>query len=102
MNIFKCFFQRLKKRGMYSVQYGEYSGAFLIYIDEYKAGNAIAFLQIPDPKKIIFVDRQLVDHYLQSGVLKFLSTLPKDVYSVCRAEFEYLSKKENSGFVNAI
>lgn len=79
---------------MYSVEYGDKSGCFLVYIQEENVLSAYAFLVMPYPLEALFLSDQDIKDHLKNGGLKLVEILPQDVYDVCKANFNVVKKKE--------
>ena len=90
------FFRRqLKPRGMYIVEQGDRTGCFLLYVKEANIGDTFAFLCMPHPLETLYLTNDDVKNSLRHGSMKLFKTLPKDVYDVCAANFNWLKKKED-------
>ena len=84
---------KLKDRGMYVVERGERVGCFLIYIKEANIFESYAFLCIPNPMEVLYLDKNDIKEGLRNGYMKFIEELPGDVYDVCAANFRWHAKK---------
>lgn len=83
---------KLTKRGMYSVEYGDKSGCFLVYISEENILTGLAFLVIPD-LEVIFLSKEDVENHLSNDGLVYVEKLPRPVYEVCKANFKWAKQK---------
>jgi hypothetical protein len=96
MNLIRKLLQRYKlfEKGMYSVEYGDKAGCFIVYIKEENMLSAHAFLVMPYPLEALFFTEQDLKDHLRDGSLKLVEILPDNVYEVCKGNFRYLKKKE--------
>jgi hypothetical protein len=78
---------------MYAVHYGDKAGSFFVYIKECNKGNALAVLMMPSPMEAIYVSSTEIQFDIKNNNIRFVTVLHKDVYEVCRANFEYYTKK---------
>jgi hypothetical protein len=91
------YFYKPKTRGIYFVKYGDYVGAFIIYIREHSLKDNYAFLITPNPLSIHYIPRQVFHDDLKEKRIAFVERLPAYVYNVCKLNFEYLKKKQQIG-----
>lgn len=97
------YFFGLRKRHMYAVHGGDYSGGFLIPISENHIEGNYAVLFIPSPMKAMYVSETEIRMSLADNTLRLAGRLPDNVYEICRADFElratqqgnYVSKKSH-------
>jgi hypothetical protein len=96
MNIFYKLFckKRLVKNGLYSIEYGDKAGGFLVYIREENILTGLAFLVLPNPLEIIYLSSEDVNSHFKNGGLVLVDKLPKSVYDVCKANFVWVKNKE--------
>ena len=83
-----------KKRGLYVVEGGERTGSFLVYIQEENIFDSFAFLCMPSPLEIIYLTKQDVHDNLKNSSLVLVNIMPLPVYDVCKANFQFVKKKE--------
>lgn len=71
---------------IYCVQSGERAGEFLLFLDYDEDRKVHSVLTLPecDP---IFVSNIEYDRYMESDLLDFVETLPKDIVDECKLEF---------------
>lgn len=84
---------KLKYRGMYAIKSGDKSGGFLVYIEERNIGDSLAFLFMPHPMEVMFLSKQEVERSVKYNTLDLVEKLPKNVYDVCLANFDYYAQK---------
>jgi hypothetical protein len=91
--------RKLKERNMYAITTGERVGGFVVYIKECNIDeDNLAFLFMPDPMESLFFTKNEVEHNLKDGTLVLVEKLPKNVYDVCRANFEFYAKKTGNDY----
>lgn len=83
---------KLRNRGMYIVEQGDWVGCFLLHIKEERIFNAHAFLMMPDPVKPIYLSDKELYFYLKTKTMKLEKVIPKDIYEVSKANFIHLKK----------
>lgn len=74
---------------MYFITHGPDCGAFMVYIKERSHGDSLAFLLIPNPMEGIYKNRKIFEESLKNGDIEYVEIINKDVYEVCRANFDY-------------
>lgn len=89
----RLFCKRLVYRGMYAIHIGDKSGAFFVNIEEESKGNSYAILIMPNPMEAKYVAKSEIVFDLKYNNIKFVKTLPLEVYEVCKANFIYYAKK---------
>lgn len=86
--------KRLKRRGMYVVEYGERVGCFLVYISEEDLPKSYAFLCMPYPLETLYTGKKEIERALDQKIMRLVEVLPKNVYDVCAANFVYVKKEK--------
>lgn len=81
--------KKFSNRGVYFITAGDTQGAFATYISEASTKTHVAFLVMPDLKKVS-MERSTAIEMLRSSQLEYVQTLPKKVYSVCFAQYSCL------------
>lgn len=89
----KLFSKKLANRGMYAIHIGDKAGAFFVNIEEEAKGNSYAIILMPNPMESKYVAKSEIEFDLKYNNIKFVKTLPPDVYEVCKANFIYYAKK---------
>jgi hypothetical protein len=84
---------KLKTRGVYAVTAGERAGGFMGWVKEESSSNSEALLFCPSPMEAILVNKDEVREFLHDGKLVLVERLPKDVYEVVAANWNYLNKE---------
>lgn len=80
-----------KQRDCYAVNTGLYIGEFFVFMGD--NGNTLDFLSLP--KMLVrIVPKESYSKGIKYKILTYVATLPKDVYSVCRAQ--YLKNKHST------
>ena len=72
-----------KKRFLYAVNNGDHAGKFIAYMDTIQ--DHYCFLAVPGNEKLK-VPITDFENGIDSGVVSFVETLPKDVYKVMEAQ----------------
>lgn len=91
--LIRIFYKRLIYRGMYAIHSGDKVGAFFVYIEEENRGNSYAILTMPSPMESMYVKNTEIDFDLKYENIRFVKKIPKDVYEVCKANFQHYAKK---------
>ena len=73
-----------KQRVVYAVTKGDYLGEFLVYVEE--TDLTYCFLSLPD-MHIRDIPKSDTASGLQEGILDKVETLPRDVFSICHAQY---------------
>ena len=73
-----------KRRAVYAVTKGDYLGEFLIYVEE--TDSVYCFLSLQD-MHVREIPKADTVSGLQEGILDKVETLPRDVYSICHAQY---------------
>ena len=80
---------RFVERGLYFIRNGDNQGAFVVNIKEEDSTNSKALLIMPVLERAS-ISKDLVSECFNSGMLEYVSTLPKKVYAVCLAQYKAL------------
>ncbi len=73
-----------KRRVVYAVTKGDYIGEFLVYVEEIE--SVYCFLSLPD-MHVRDIPKSDIVSGLQEGILDEVETLPRDVFSICHAQY---------------
>jgi len=95
--MFRLFEKHPKSRAIYAVLKGTYSGEYIVFLK--KTNNIIELISFPD-KYILKVPEKDFNEGIQSGVIDYIQTLPREVYSVVEDEAKRLNTKDGSSKAN--
>lgn len=80
-----------RPRGIYAVNSGQYIGEFFVYMETIDS-TTHAFLSLPKMlKRLVPIESFKVG--LKEKIIVMIESLPKDIYSVCRQQYEQTCKK---------
>lgn len=79
-----------RPRGIYAVNSGQYIGEFLVYMET--KDDLHIFLSLPKMLKRYVPDKSFKVG-LKQKILVIVEVLPKDVYTVCKQQYEQTYKK---------
>lgn len=79
-------------RNIYAVSEGSYKGEFFVYIN--KDDNNYYFLSLPHNNTVI-VPLDEFNTGLDKKVIQFLEKIPKNVYEICKAQYNESKSKDN-------
>ena len=98
INYFKDLLtSKLLKRGgldrnIYAVNEGSYKGEFFVYING--DDNNYYFLSLPH-NNVVTVPLDEFNTGLEKKVIQFLEKIPKNVYEICKAQYNESKSKDN-------
>lgn len=94
--IFKNLKNKIKKGDVYAVQTGDFVGQFFNFIEEDK--NDYIFISTP-LMKIQRVPKEKFDFAKEHNIIEYIETLPRNIFKVVKAEYEYQSKKNGGNSI---
>lgn len=87
------YFRTPRRRNVYAVANGNYTGEFLVYMEE--DGNNFCFLSLPD-MIVRTIPKHDVYSGLEAGILHKVERLPEGVYSVCCEQYKACSESHGT------
>lgn len=88
--IFNFLKREIKKGDVYAVQAGDFVGQFFNFIK--KDGEEYIFLTTP-LLEVQRVTKEKFDFAKENGIVEYVENLPKNIFSVIKAEYDNQSKK---------